>query len=219
MNMLHPIRNGITLLLGILLPFGGQALAAAPHAYEAASTGYFRDGDTLPGAYLQHRQSPGGGTLWGLGPGGGDVKRSSFWGDAHAGVAGYGYRSCVSCHEEQRYSLHSSRANVTCVQCHRGQPISGIHHYYSEMNPIRRHAYVCAKCHEGASASFATYVIHEPPPLASSTAQEFPLFFYAVWCMVILAVGVFAVFIPYVTLWGLRELIGMFTGQRQSHGQ
>jgi len=28
--------------------------------------------------------------------------------------------------------------------------------------------------------------------------------------MVILAVGVFAVFLPYVTLWGVRELIEMF---------
>lgn len=35
----------------------GQALAAAPNAYEEASSGYFRDEDTLPGAYLQYRQS------------------------------------------------------------------------------------------------------------------------------------------------------------------
>jgi hypothetical protein len=145
------------------------------------------------------------------------VKRTSFAADAHAGVVGYEVRTCVSCHEAQRYSLHSSRAEVTCVQCHRGRPISGIHHYYSAMNPIRRHAYVCAKCHEGSSASFASYVIHEPPPLAGSTEQEFPLFYYATWFMVILAGGVFVVFIPYVTLWGLRELVGLFS-RKQSHG-
>lgn len=83
------------------------------------------------------------------------------------------------------------------------------------MNPIRRHAYVCAKCHKGASTSFATYVIHEPPPLASSTAKAFPLFYYAAWFMVILAVGVFSIFIPYVLLWGLREFTGLVTGRRE----
>jgi len=35
--------------------------------------------------------------------------------------------------------------------------------------------------------------------------------------MAILAVGVFALFIPYVILWGLRELVGLFGG-RQTHG-
>ena len=218
MKMRHHVRVGMALLSCLLLPVGGQAPAAEPHAYEAASTGSFRDQDSLPGAYLQRRQSDdGGGAWWGLGPGGGDIKRSSFRADAHEGVVGYGARSCVSCHEEERDSLHSSRANVTCVQCHRGKPIAGIYHYYSAMNPIRRHAYVCAKCHDGSNASFATFLIHEPSPLASSTAQEFPLLYYGVWFMVILAVGVFALFIPYVLLWGLRELIGLFEG-RHSHG-
>lgn len=212
-------RGAAWLLLGVLAAGPGQALAAdALHPYEAASTGYFRAQDTLPGAYLQYRQSAEeGGALARLGPVARDVKRSSFRADAHEGVAGVATRSCVSCHEEQRYSLHSSRGNVSCEQCHRDQPIAGIYHYYSAMNPIRRHAYVCAKCHEGASASFATYVIHEPPPLAAATAQEFPLFYYAVWFMVILAGGVFVVFIPYVTLWGLRELVGVFRGEKQ-HG-
>ena len=214
------VHRGMIWVLCLLLPLAGQVQAAAPHPYEAASSGYFRSQDTLPGAYLQYRQSPeGGGALWGVGPGGTAPKRSSFRADAHADTAGYGLRTCVSCHEEQRYSLHSSRGNVTCVQCHRGQPIAGINHYYSAMNPIRRHAYVCAKCHEGASASFATYAIHEPSPLAASTAEEFPLLFYATWFMLILAVGVFAIFIPYVILWGLRELIGLLRGEgRPSHG-
>ena len=152
-----------------------------------------------------------------MGPGGGNIKRSSFSIDAHEGVLGYQVRTCVSCHEDQRYSLHSTRGNVTCVQCHRSQPIAGIQHYYSSMNPIRRHAYVCAKCHEGSSASFATYVVHEPIPLDSATKQEFPLFYYGVWFMVILAGSIFAIFIPYVILWGLREVFGMF-GRKQTHG-
>jgi len=210
------VRFGMALLGCMLVLTAGQTFASAPNAYEEASSGYFRDQDTLPGTYLQYRQSKEfGGSFWGLGPGGGDLKRSSFNADAHENIYGYGVRSCVSCHEENRYDLHSSRGQITCIQCHRGRPIAGVFHYYSAMNPIRRHAYVCAKCHEGASASFATYVIHEPPPLAAATANEFPLFYYASWFMVILAVGVFSIFIPYVLLWGLRELIARFTGRRR----
>lgn len=194
-----------TLLLGVV-----SELPAADvlHPYEAASTGYFRDQDTLPGAYQIYRTEETN-RLWGLGPGGGDIKRSSFSSDVHAGVEDYAGKTCVSCHEQQRDTLHGSRGDVSCVQCHRGQPIAGTHHYYSPMNPTRRHAYVCAKCHQGASASFATYVIHEPSPLAATTREEFPLIHYAVWFMVILAGGVFAVFLPLVGFWGVRELFGL----------
>ena len=211
-------RRSAWSLFVLLCLWGTLAVEATdvPHPYEAASSGYFRDQDSLPGAYRIYQMEQEG-RLWGLGPGGGAVRRGSFSVDAHAGVDGYGWRSCASCHEEQRYSLHSSRGNVSCEQCHRGQPIAGIHHYYSAMNPIRRHAYVCAKCHEGSSASFATYVIHEPSPLALSTREDFPLFYYVVWFMVILAGGVFLVFIPYVTLWGVRELVELFKGGK-GHG-
>lgn len=207
------------LLLTALVPGAVVGAVSKPHTYEEASSGYFRDQDALPGAYRLYLQSPESkGGFWGFGPGGGDVRRSSFAADAHAGVPNYSHRrSCESCHEGQRYSLHSSRGGVTCVQCHRGNPIAGIHHYYSGMNPIRRHAYVCAKCHEGSSASFATYVVHEPPPLARDTEGEFPLFYYVTWFMIILAGGVFIIFIPYVTLWGIRELVGLFSG-KHSHG-
>ena len=206
----------VLVAISMLLMQGYTVADDALHPYEAASSGYFRDQDSLPGSFRIY-QTEQQDKLWGLGPGAGAVKRDSFSADAHASVDGYGWQSCASCHEGQRYSLHSSRGNVGCEQCHRGQPIAGIHHYYSEMNPIRRHAYVCAKCHEGASASFATYVIHEPPPLAGSTREEFPLFYYGVWFMVILAGGVFVIFIPYVTLWGLRELVGMFRREK-GHG-
>lgn len=208
---MHLRRNSrylLTLLicLGILMPAAVSAIDEE-HPYEATSSGYFRDQDVLPGGYSLYRQDEAG-RLWG-GPSGGDIKRASFQADAHEGLDGYGRRSCVSCHETERYSLHTSRGNTSCVQCHRDQPIAGVYHYYSPMNPIRRHAYICAKCHEGSTASFATYVVHEPRPLVGSTADSFPLFYYAVWFMVILAVGVFAVFLPYVTLWGVRELIEM----------
>lgn len=213
------IRLAALMLATALIPGAAAGVVSSPHQYEQASSGFFRESDTIPGAYrlyLQRPESRGG--FWGLGPGEPDLKRSSFTADAHVGLDHYSTRrNCEGCHEAQRYSLHSSRGGVACVQCHRGEPIAGIHHYYSNMNPIRRHAYVCAKCHEGATASFATYVVHEPSPLAASTKQEFPLFYYVTWIMVILAVGVFVVFIPYVTLWGLRELFALF-GRKPRHG-
>ncbi len=209
-------RSWIAAVLGCWA-FGAAQAAAELHPYEAVTTGYFRDHDSLPGAFRLYQMEQEG-RLWGAGPVGGDVKRSSFSADAHEGVAGHGGRTCESCHEAQRYSLHSTRGHVSCVQCHRGEPIAGIQHYYSSMNPIRRHAYVCAKCHEGASPSFASYVVHEPRLLDVDTKEEFPLLYYAGWFMVILAGGVFAVFIPYVTLWGLRELVALFT-RRESHGR
>ena len=208
---------GAFAVLAVLL--GGPALAQSragvsrPHDYEAASSGYFRAEDTLPGAFELYIQDPErSGALWALGPRPRDVKRASFYPDAHAGVRGYPARRCSDCHERHDANMHSARASVTCVQCHRDRPIAGIFHYFSSMNPIRRHAYVCAKCHEGASASFATYVVHTPNPLAAATADGFPLLFYASWIMVILAGGVLLFFVPYVALWTVRELVAIVSG-------
>jgi hypothetical protein len=73
------------------------------------------------------------------------------------------------------------------------------------MNTIRRHAYVCAKCHEGSSASFATYVVHEPVASAPETRRAFPALYYGYLFMFLLIVGVFIVFIPHGVLWWIRE--------------
>ena len=86
MNTKSHLRQCIVwLLLGLLS--GPAAIAATEHAYEAASTDYFRDQDTLPSAYLQYRQSEEGlNALWGTGPGVGKIKRASFNADAHENV-------------------------------------------------------------------------------------------------------------------------------------
>ena len=77
------------------------------------------------------------------------------------------------------------------------------------MNPLRRHAYVCAKCHEGSSASFASYVTHPPNPAKVSALKSFPVLFYVFWFMVALAGGTFLVFLPHTALWGIREFLLM----------
>jgi len=207
-------------LMGNIAPATERAVEVSPlsqHGYESASSGYFRDQDTVPGAFQIYIQRPEMlGALWGAGPRVKKVGRASFYTDAHQDEPDYQWRRCIDCHENYGESLHSTRAQVTCIQCHRGKPVAGIFHYYSPMNPMRRHAYVCAKCHEGATANFATYVVHEPPVLDPASAEEFPLLFYGFWFMAILAGGVFVVFIPYTVLWGFRELVAVLSKKVKS---
>lgn len=126
--------------------------------------------------------------------------------DSHQGIKFYERRRCEVCHIKETKDIHTVRANLTCRQCHGGEPIASLDHYYSPFNPIRRHAYVCAKCHEGASASFASYVVHTPNPAMAKTRKSFPALFYTFWFMVALAMGTFVVFLPHTVAWGIREL-------------
>ena len=203
------------LLLGLPLVLAGEAHAAE----DAASTGYFRDQDTLPGSYRFYQQLPGGeARSWSMGPGRDKIRRASFQADAHEGVENYSPQTrCQQCHQPQTKDLHGLRMGITCVQCHRNVPVAGVFHYYSPLNPIRRHAYVCAKCHEGATPSFASYMVHEPNPVSSEARDGFPLLYYAVWFMLILAGGVFAIFLPYTVFWWLREFFSRLGG-RAHHG-
>ena len=56
----------VALLLPLALPAFGQA---TEQPEDMAASGYFRDQDTLPGAYRIYSQLPGGkGGLWGARP-------------------------------------------------------------------------------------------------------------------------------------------------------
>ncbi len=209
---LRHIFWAVSLALWTAYPAAAQ-MSASPGT-EFTGTGFYRDQDTLPGSYRLYQQQPKKlDWLWSTGPYQRGVRKTSFKADAHAGVANYSPRSlCTDCHRNHFRDMHMTRMGITCVQCHRDNPIAGVYHYYSSMNPIRRHAYVCAKCHDGATPSFASYVVHEPNPLASVTRTDFPALYYATWLMAILAGGVFIFFIPYVLLWGLREFIDILRG-------
>jgi hypothetical protein len=126
--------------------------------------------------------------------------------DSHQGLKFYYRNTCIECHAEQARNIHSVRAGNTCRQCHGPEPIAAVNHYYSPMNPIRRHAYVCAKCHEGANPSFADFYVHEPAGTALSTRESFPVLFYTSWGMLLLLLGTLAFFIPHSFMVGLREL-------------
>jgi hypothetical protein len=89
---------------------------------------------------------------------------------------------------------------------HGEEPIASIRHYFSRLNPIRQHTHVCARCHEGAGASFALYRVHEPNPgTALHVACHAVAFLYFLGHGG-LAVGTFALFLPHTVLWGIREL-------------
>jgi len=123
--------------------------------------------------------------------------------DAHAGVAGYSFRSCTSCHQAEADNLHTRRASNSCRQCHGSNPIASNRHYFSPMNPLRRHAYVCAKCHQGASASFATYVVHASSP--GENRERFPALYWADWLMYALIIGVIGLALVHGIGWWIRE--------------
>jgi hypothetical protein len=126
--------------------------------------------------------------------------------DSHRGLKFYYRNTCIECHPEEARNIHSVRAGITCRQCHGPEPIASIKHHYSPMNLIRRHAYICAKCHEGANASFASFYVHEPPGTALSTKESFPVLFYTSWGMLLLLLGTLAFFVPHSFMVGFREL-------------
>ncbi len=128
--------------------------------------------------------------------------------DSHSGLRFYERNTCVECHAKEARDLHSVRGGISCRQCHGPEPIPAINHYYSLMNPIRKHAYVCAKCHEGATASFATFVVHGSAATSSHDGKEnYPVLYYANLAMLLLLIGTLAFFGPHTIMVGVRELV------------
>jgi hypothetical protein len=186
-----------------------EEVASAIRRYKdrEASTGYYEEYEVKPRRQGPFVEIPGVARgIFRYSPSAAKVRIRTRLADSHQGIKFYKRRRCEECHIEQTRDLHTVRANLTCRQCHGGEPIASIGHYYSPMNPIRRHAYVCAKCHEGASASYAGYVVHEPNPALASTFKNFPVLAVAFWVMVAIAVGTFVLFLPHTVMWGIREL-------------
>ena len=208
-----PILFGsIMLAIVFILPETASAqdeVASAIRRYKdrEASTGYYEEYEVLPRHQRPFVSVPGVRRgVFPYSPTSARVRVRTRLADSHLGIKFYKRRRCEDCHFEQTRDIHTVRANLTCRQCHGGEPVASIEHYYSPLNPIRKHAYVCATCHEGASASYASYVVHAPNPSLAGTLKTFPILFYAFWIMVVIAVGTFAVFLPHTAMWGFREL-------------
>ncbi|MFC1812536.1 hypothetical protein ACFL03_07580 [Thermodesulfobacteriota bacterium] len=207
------ISLGIMILaLLLLLPEMAPAqeeVASALRRYKEyeASTGYYEEYEVLPRRQRPFVEVPGVRQgIFRYSPSAASVRVRTRLADSHQGIKFYQRRRCENCHIKETRDFHTVRANLTCRQCHGGEPIASNEHYYSPMNPIRRHAAVCSKCHQGASASYASYVVHVPNPALVSTKANFPILFYIFWIMVVIAVGTFVVFLPHTILWGIREL-------------
>lgn len=181
------------------------------------STGYYEEYEAKPRRQRPFVDIPGVRQgIFPYSPTSARVRVRTRLADSHQGIKFYQRRRCEECHTRETQDIHTVRANLTCRQCHGPEPIASIDHYHSPLNPIRRHAYVCAKCHQGASASYAGYVIHEPNPALASTFKEFPVLAYAFWIMVAIAVGTFLLFLPHTIMWGVREL---FMKKEKSSGE
>ncbi|MBM4295666.1 MAG: hypothetical protein FJ126_12300 [Deltaproteobacteria bacterium] len=201
------------LILSALLPGAAPAqeeVTSSIRRYKdrEASTGYYEEHEVKP-----RRMSPFVGIpvvmrkVFPYSPKAAQVRSRTHLADSHQGIQFYAMRRCDECHVEEANHGHTVRGNLTCRQCHGGEPIASINHYFSPLNPIRRHSYVCSKCHEGASVSFATFMVHEPKAGDPETRKTFPLLYYANWFMMLLLVGVFAFFIPHSVIWVVRELV------------
>ena len=201
-------------ILGVLLllpePAAAQEeVASSIRRYKdrEASTGYYEEYEVKPRRESPFVEIPGVQRgIFPYSPTAARVRVRTRLADSHQGIKFYKRRRCEDCHIQETKDIHTVRANLTCRQCHGGEPIASIEHYFSSMNPIRRHAYICAKCHEGSSASYAGYVVHEPNPALASTFKSFPVLAVAFWVMVAIAVGTFVLFLPHTVLWGIREL-------------
>lgn len=196
------------LLLPDILPAQDEVASAIRRYKEyEVSTGYYEEYEVLPRRQRPLVEIPGVRRgLFPYSPTSAAVRIRTRLADSHQGIKFYDRRRCEDCHGREARDIHTVRANLTCRQCHGGEPIASLEHYRSPLNPIRRHAYVCAKCHQGAGASFASYVVHEPFPALAATFKEFPVLAWAFWIMIGIAVGTFAVFLPHTVLWGVREL-------------
>ncbi|MBE9543083.1 MAG: cytochrome c3 family protein [Proteobacteria bacterium] len=203
--------SGALILTALLLPetvLAQDEVASSIRRYKdrEASTGYYEEYEVRPRHQRPFVSVPGVRRgVFPYSPTSARVRVRTRLADSHLGIKFYWGRRCEDCHITETRDIHTTRANLTCRQCHGGEPIASIEHYYSPLNPIRKHAYVCAKCHEGASASYASYVVHAPNPSLASTLKTFPILFYAFWIMVVVAVGTFAVFLPHTVMWGFRE--------------
>lgn len=187
---------------------GGEVTANIRRYKEyEVSTGYYEKYEMLPRHQRPLIPSPGvRRDMFPYSPTAAQIRIRTRLSDSHRGVKFYERRQCGNCHVNETMDIHTVRANLTCRQCHGGEPIAAINHYYSPFNPIRRHAYVCAKCHEGASVSYAKYIIHEPPPGAPETRENFPVFFYTSWFMLLLLAGTMAFFIPHSLMMVVQDL-------------
>jgi len=118
---------------------------------------------------------------------------------------------CGGCHGEQlntyRKTFHGKVTQLgyatvaKCSDCHGAHKILPAGEKDSMISESRI-AGTCAKCHPGATASFATFYAHPE----ESDRAKYPLLFYVYFFMTSLLIGVFTFFFIHTFLWAYRAL-------------
>jgi thiosulfate reductase cytochrome b subunit len=127
-------------------------------------------------------------------------------------------RKCGGCHEEYlttfRDSFHGQALylglseGATCSDCHTPHANLGVDDPESTVSPEHRME-TCGKCHEGITASFATFDPHNDPTDPNDNFAVYVVWFF----MTSLLIGVFAFFGIHDLLWLQRSLVGTLRGE------
>ena len=155
--MLALVAAGAVLLLPP--PASAQEeVASAIRRYKdrEASTGYYEEYEVRPRRAKPLVGVPGvEAGIFNYSPTAAKVRNRSHLADSHMGIAFYKEKTCQTCHPEQAKDIHTVRANLTCRQCHGGEPIASI--------PILQ-------------------VAHEPDPQARLRVRQVPRGFQRLVC-------------------------------------
>jgi len=126
--------------------------------------------------------------------------------------------NCGGCHDDYlasfRHSFHGKATHLgmsggaVCADCHTPHRNVAADDPESSVHPDNV-AETCGKCHEGITASFATFDPHNDP-----TDPDDIFAVYVVWVfMTGLLIGVFIFFGVHDFLWLQRSLVGVFRGE------
>jgi len=207
-----PILLGLALILSVSsgISWAQEEVTSSIYRYrERVATGYYEGYEVSPRRQRATIELPATRPeLFPFGLSSALVRIRSRLPDAHRGLKFYERNTCIDCHPREARNIHSTRALITCRQCHGPEPIAAVNYWFSPLNPIRRNAYVCGKCHENANFRFAQFYVHEPPAGSLETLKSFPVLFISYWAMLLLLVGTLAFFVPHAFMVGFRELSG-----------
>jgi len=105
----------------------GEEVASAIRRYKdhEVSTGYYEEYEVKPRRMAPLVEIPGVRRgLFPYSPSAAKVRIRTRLADSHRAIRFYQRARCQKCHIEQTRDIHTVRANLTCRQCHGGEPIA-----------------------------------------------------------------------------------------------
>ena len=114
------------------LAFAQEEVASAIRRYRdrEVSTGFYEQYEVKPRRMAPLVEvsgvTPG---LFPYSPTAAKVRTRTRLADSHLGIRFYQRRRCEDCHIRETRDIHTTRANLTCRQCHGGEPIASLGHY------------------------------------------------------------------------------------------